>query len=112
MFTMIIIIVAAAFWLSIVAVAIAMPINVQILRITKPFVCPGGSTMEIKTEKTSGQRTGGKGLVVLCRSAEGTKDVKGKALTVLWGIFFVVFLAGSALAASLWWAQIYHLLFG
>ena len=112
MFTMILIILAAAFWLSMITLAIVMPVNVNILRITKPFICPPGATLEIKTVKSSQNRAGARGLIVLCCSAAGKKDVKGKALTVLWGIFFVIFLVACSVAVSLWWDQIYTILFG
>ena len=112
MLTIIIVVIAAAFWLSMMAIAIALPVSVDIIRITKPFICPPGSRLEVRTDKTRAKRPGERGLVVLCHSTEGTKDVKGKALTTLWLFFFLLALSGSALAAALWWEQIYALLFG
>ena len=88
--TLLLIIVLVALWLSIMALAAILPINVNILRITQPLICPPGSHLELRTWDVSPHHRGVKGLMVYSQGPDGRRDVKTRALLALWAIFFVI----------------------
>jgi len=89
MVTLIILILSIAFFLSIMAVAIALPLRPSIVRITARFVCPTSTTMKVQTTSLNTHRPSTQRLVVTCQGGGKTLYVNAKAFLWLWMMFFV-----------------------
>ncbi len=93
-----VIIIGLALFVSLMALAVIVPLRPGWIRITERFVCPRGSTMEVQTSKLSYHRPGERGLVVMCKGPGGTTSINGRAVFCLWLIFFICALVPSVLA--------------
>jgi len=105
--TLVLSILGVALFLSLMALAIALPLRPDILRVTERFVCPAGARMDVTLTKSSYHRPGESGLVVTCRGQGKDEYVNARALLYLWLLFFVVALPVAAtlgILASRWLA--------
>lgn len=100
MWTLVLIVLGLAFFFSMMAFAIALPLRPQIVRVTERLVCPTGTSMEVITAKLSYHRPGERGLVVTCQGQGPVAYVNAKAFVYLWLIFFACSLP-LAIAAGL-----------
>lgn len=83
--------VAGAAWLALMMLAVVIPIAPRLfLGLVAPFVCSRGSRLEVTRVKLSYHRPGEHGLVVRRVGAEGTRSVRGRAISALGGLFFLV----------------------
>jgi hypothetical protein len=82
-------ILGTAFFLSLMAFAVALNIRPDIVRITERFVCPAGSEMEVDIVHYDPQQPRAREIVVTCRGRGKTEYVNAKALGSLWLLFFV-----------------------
>ena len=78
-----------AFFLSMMAFAIILPIKPTVVQITERFVCERGSKMDVQIVKHSYHRPGERGIVVTCRGNGESKYVNAKAFLTLWLLFFI-----------------------
>jgi hypothetical protein len=83
-------ILGAAFFLSLIAFAVALNIRPDIVRITERFVCPTGTKMEVDIVHHQPDQPRAREIVVTCRGRGKTEWVNAKALISLWFIIFVV----------------------
>jgi hypothetical protein len=75
-------------WLGIMGMAFALPINPNIARITKRFVCPPGAEMKIETFVYPYHKPGERAIGIYAVSANGSRtSVKAKAMVALVLIF-------------------------
>ena len=72
--------------------AVAIPINLQILTLTNSIICNKDESLIITKVKLSYHRPREKSLVVDRIGARGRENVKVKALFTLWIIFFLCIL--------------------
>ncbi len=86
---MIFIILGVAVWLAFMMFAAVLAIRPEVVKIVKPFVCPPGTEMVVKTEVYSYHQPGQKAIIIYSDGPEGRKDIKGRALVVLWLFFFI-----------------------
>lgn len=78
-------------WLGIIGMAFALPINPNIARITKRFVCPPGAEMKIETYVYPSHKPGERAIGIYAVSANGNRtSVKAKAMVTLVLIFSLV----------------------
>jgi hypothetical protein len=87
--TLLLIIFALAIFVSLMGLAIAIPVYPNIIRITESFVCPPGMKMKVEKVKLSYHRPSEKGIIVSCHGHGETRYVRTKALLYLWLIFFL-----------------------
>lgn len=79
-----------AAWLGIMAIAIALPIRPDVVKIVRWLVIPREAEMQVETYVYPYHRPGERAIGIYCRYADGKKkSVKVRALFALWGIFFV-----------------------
>lgn len=100
-FFFILITLGLAIFLSLIGIAVVIPIYPNIIRITESFVCPPGMKMKVEKVKLSYHRPGEKGIIVSCHGHGETIYVKAKALLCLWVIFFVFSLPVAAMLGVL-----------
>jgi hypothetical protein len=77
-------------FLGVMLVALLLSIKPTSLRITKAFVCPPDTEMEIRAFPASHHQPRVRGIQVLAVGPQGSQDVKNKALVVFWGICCLV----------------------
>ena len=97
MLVTILIIIGISLWLSVMLLAVAIPINPKILNLTKSIICNKDEKLIIKKVKLSYHRPGEKGVIVERIGPKGRENVKVKALFTLWIIFFLWILLISLL---------------
>jgi hypothetical protein len=89
--TSILISLGIALWISLMIIAIILPIKPSILGITKSFVCPQGSKLFIQTAVYSYHRPGQKALEISIMDNNGvTKNAAFKVVSVFWLLLFVI----------------------
>jgi hypothetical protein len=89
MTTWVLAILGMAFFLSLMAFAVALNIRPDIVRITERFVCPAGSKMEVDIVHHEPDQPWARQIVVTCQRWGKTEWANAKALVSLWLIFFV-----------------------
>lgn len=100
--TMLLIILGVALWLSLMVLAVILPIRPDAVRITERLVCPADTKMDVRTEVYSYHHPGQKAVVVNYRGSDGMiHDVKVKAILALWGILFFVSILVTAVVVPL-----------
>ena len=78
-------------WLATTLMALILPARPDFIQIVRPFVCLPGSEMKVKTEQGARNQPGQKLIDVYCEGPhEDRRDVKVKALFVLWAISVTV----------------------
>lgn len=92
-----------ALWLSLMEVAVLLPLWPGVLYLTRPLIVPPGWTLEVIKVKTTYHRPGEQGLVVMAHGPEGARDVKGKAVFALWGFLFIDALITAAVLVLVFW---------
>jgi len=95
------IVLGVAIWLSLMVLAVILPIRPGIVRITGPFVCPSGSKMEVDTPVYSYHRPGEKAIIIRCMGPGIVKNVKIRALLVFWFLCLLVSLPVTVLLGIL-----------
>ena len=98
-------ILGTAFFLSLMALAVALNIRPDIVRITERFVCPAGTKMEVEVIHHQPDQPRARQIVVTCRGQGKPEYVNAKALLSLWFIFFVASLPVATVVVILasWW---------
>ena len=100
--TLVLIIVGIALWCGVMGMAIVLPINPNVLQIVKPFVCPRGSRMEVKTYVYPYHRPGEKAISIYCIPREGEPySIKIRALVALVLLFTIIAL--PFVIFIVWW---------
>jgi|WetSurMetagenome_2_1015567.scaffolds.fasta_scaffold1089338_1 hypothetical protein len=99
--TIILISFGVSIWLACMILAIILPINPNILKITKNFVCPKENELIIQTAVYSYHRPGQKALEIYYLDDDGAvKDVGLQAITIFWIILFIIIVPISYLAVT------------
>lgn len=83
MTTLVLAILGTAFFLSLMAFAVALNIRPDIVRITERFVCPAGTKMEVDVVHHEPEQPRAREIVVTCRGRGKTECVNAKALLSL-----------------------------
>jgi P pilus assembly chaperone PapD len=94
-------ILGAAFFLSLMAFAVALNIRPDIVRITGRFVCPAGTKMEVDVLHNQPDQPWARQIVVTCQRWGKTEWANAKALLSLWFLFFVASLPVAAVVVIL-----------
>ncbi len=89
MTTLVLAILGTAFFLSLMAFAVALNIRPNIVRITERFVCPAGTKMEVDIVHHEPDQPWARQIVVTCQGWGRSGWVNAKALLCLWLMFFV-----------------------
>lgn len=99
--TLVLAVLGVALFLSLIALAVVLPIRPGIVRVTERLVCPAGTRMEVEMVRHSYHRSGERGIVVRCRGQGRTEQVNGRALVALWLIFYLASLPVAAVVVVL-----------
>jgi hypothetical protein len=80
-----------ALWISIMIIAVILPVKPNILGITKSLVCPKGSELIVQTAVYSYHRPGQKALEISIKDNNGmVKNAVFKVVSVFWLILFLI----------------------
>jgi len=86
---------AASLVLSLVVLAVAVPIRPKILSIFAPLICGKGEKLRLTVTKASHHRTGEHGLVAESVGPQGTRSVMARLFfTAVVSVFLFFFLLG------------------
>lgn len=102
MLTILLGLVGVSLWLGLMGMTFALPVRPNIVRITKRFVCPPGTEMQVETYVYPYHRPGERAIGVYAVSANGARtSVKAKAMIALVLMFSVAALPVTILAYKL-----------
>jgi hypothetical protein len=89
-------------WLAIMGLSIALSLApITSLKLTQRFICPPGTKLEVETFEITDHHGKRKGLIVRRVGQGQSKDMKTKAIIVLWALFLIPSLPISILVVWL-----------
>jgi hypothetical protein len=94
--------VGVAIWMAFMLLAVVLPVNPKLLKLTEKIVCPAGSELIIHKAVYSYHRPGQSALEISIRDHSGLlKSAAFKVITVFWMILFLASLPISIFAVML-----------
>ena len=89
--TLVLIFVGGSFWISMMILAVVLPLFPKALRVTAPLICRSGEKMEIHVGKASYHRPGERGLAIECVGT-GRRTVTLRAFFLAWVVLSILIL--------------------